>query len=193
MIRTIVIEDKLTQLFAMLPSMDGYEPVFGYGDEKELNAFLKHRQRVKPYPLIWLLYPYTETHGKNNVELQNLSFILSVQTNSSMQNHERLKVTYEKVLYPLLDNIRSLFKRSNIVNTDSSYEIIKYPNYSSTDEGIEHAGTFIWDAMKISVTLSLNDACIRQVAFGNRVLVRHKMPNPIKVKLINTSIDLFKI
>ena len=170
---TIVLEDKLAEMFSDLPAMsysDGspsFPVSFGYGDKKELNAFIKLRESNKPYPLIWLLYPYEEKHNKNRLQVDDVVFILAVPTIASMQNPQRLKETYANILIPLFDNVRWLFRRTNIVNFNDEYTMTKYPNYSDTDDGEEHAGTFIWDALKVELSFSVIDTCYKSVKFKN--------------------------
>ena len=95
----------------------------------------------------------------------SLSFILAVKGNTQFENKQRMQETYQKVLIPLFDNIRSLFKRANITSTDSVYTIVKYPNYSSDSEGTEHAGTFIWDALKFTLSITITDDCLNKISF----------------------------
>jgi len=164
---TIVVEDRLETMFEDLPKMKSlsgetyHSVVFGYGDKKELNAFLSNRE--EPYPLIWLLYPYSENHQKTKVVVDGAVFILAVSTNSSMQNYERLKVTFGKILIPLFNNFRLLFRRSNIVNFEEDFIIQKHPNYSDSEEGEQNAGSFIWDALRVSFDFSLNSSCYKKL------------------------------
>lgn len=170
----IITEKRLKEMFDLLPNseaIDGsasFKPIFGYGDKKELNAFLKAKNLVKtrtPYPLIWLLYPYNEYHCKTDVEIERLSLILAVQTNASMGNEKRINSTFSKILFPLLNNIKWLFTRAIIVNWDNKFELTKYPNYSEDDSATEHAGTFIWDALKFVIDIKITDDCLNDVRF----------------------------
>ena len=167
---TIIVEDRLTEMFDMLPvvpSLSGnsnHKPVFGYGDGKELNAFLKHR-KDSPYPLIWLLYPYVEVHNKRSVYLDKVSFILAAKTNSAMQNPQRIEDMYKPLLIPLFDNIVKLFRRANITNMDNNYTIVKHPNYSSSPGKTEHAGNIIWDALKVTLSITITDDCLKTIKF----------------------------
>ena len=172
--KTINVEERLAGMFAYLPnsvSISGsttLKPIFGYGDLKELNAFLKvkHTDRSRtPYPLIWLLYPYGENHTKTDVSIKKLSLILAMQTNASMGNVERMNKTFNKVLLPLLDNIHTLFIRANITSYDEEFELTKYPNYSDNSGADEHAGIFIWDALKVELDLIITDDCLKNIRF----------------------------
>jgi len=169
----ISIEDKLTEMFDTLPLMTNgigggatYKPIFGYGDEKELNAFLKMKEKGEsPYPLIWLLYPYKENQTKNHVEVSNIQFILAVKSNMPMQNFERMQVTFKAILIPLYNNISYLFKTANIVNVSGDYDVIKYPNYSYDAKGAETFGNLVWDAMKIEFDIKIKNTCFKAQIF----------------------------
>lgn len=163
----MVLEDKLEAIFSYLPAIDTFIPKFAYGDPKELAAFLKHKHKgQQPYPLIWLLYPYAETHEGTHLEATNVSLILAVQTNASMQNKQRLAETYKKILFPLYDNIVYAFNAANIVNVAHKYRVVKHPNYSDDRSlGGSHAGPFIWDAMKVTFDIKIQDTCLRPIIF----------------------------
>jgi len=165
--KTIIVEDRLTEMFSMLPPMNGFEVVFGCGDNKELQVFLKEKAADSdPYPLIWLVYPYVENHLRTKVELNKLTFILAVETNKSMLNKERIDETYKKILFPLLDNIKSLFTRANIMNVKDEYTIIKFPNYSGDDnDTLSSYTTANWDALKVTIDCTINNVCLRPITF----------------------------
>lgn len=172
--KAIIVEDVLEKVFSFLPEMsfddpsETYKVVFGYGDDIELNTFLANREASTVYPLVWMLYPQTEKHLKTKVSLNNVSFILAVQTNNEMENPERIKLTYSKILMPLFHNIRLLFRQSNVISVydkEEAYNAVKYPNYSET-ELRDKAGTIsIWDALKITVDLDVIQGCIKPIKF----------------------------
>lgn len=167
---TIVVEDKFREIFSYLPNMAGedaeeYPVIFKGGDQKELIAFIKAQTGGdSPYPLIWLIYPFIEVHSRTKVTLENISFVMAVETNQEMSVEERLEETYKKILLPLFDNMKDLFRRANIFNTDEVYSVIKYPNYSGDeDDGEERTKvTDIWDAIKITFSCSIIDACLNK-------------------------------
>ena len=167
--KTIVVEDRLQEIINYFPevkSLSGessHEVIFGYGDKKELNSFLKVRELSDVYPLIWLLYPYNEKHTNTKVEVTNAVFILAVSTNASMDNKERIDTNFGKILLPLFFKLRTAFKNANIINTNNEYDLVKHPNYSDTDEGTEHPGTFIWDALRIETDFDLMDTCLKEL------------------------------
>jgi hypothetical protein len=167
----IIVEDRLAEMFSYLPEMEGapgvmYKPTFMYGDQKQLLDFLRQNSTGKSvYPIIWLIYPFIEEHGRSSVKFTNMSLVLAVETNSSMLNAERMKQTYQKVLIPLFDNIKTCFNNANISNSSNEYTIVKYPNYSEVKDGIENEATYIWDALKVTFDGTLNSNCLRPIYF----------------------------
>lgn len=170
-IKSIILEDVLEEIFAYLPVMaykkgsQTFPVVFGYGDETELNIFLKNKESSDVYPLIWLLYPYDEDHSRTSLEVQNVSFILAMDTDSNMENRERIKETFGKVLMPLFFNLRLAFKRANIISTNHEYKLVKHPNFSESASRKASAGTFIWDALKVTTSFKVIDNCLKEIKF----------------------------
>lgn len=168
--KTIIVENVLKEALNYLPFMKNngleYKPLFKIGDHKELLAFFKQTQGVTNYPLIWLEMPYTENHiNRKRVELQNLNFILAVETNSQMLYNERLETTF-LILHDLLDNVLTCFKKANTISYDLNFSIEKYGNYSDVETSGEEAKfSDIWDAIKLTINLELNDNCLREIKF----------------------------
>jgi len=166
---TIKVEDRLREMFAYLPDIVGqdtnsYPPLFKAGDQKELIAFFNQSQGNSNYPLIWLDMPFIEKHlNRKRVEVIGLVLILAVETNSEMLYDERLLTTFANTLYPLLDSVLDCFTVSNTLSYDSNYEIIKYGNYSDQAEGGEGEFVDIWDAIKLTVDVEINDTCLRPI------------------------------
>lgn len=168
--KMIIIEDRLQELFNYLPEMgdikdsgNTYSPIFKYGDQKELIAFLKLNAKVSVYPLIWLVYPYNEEHHNNRVYIENMSLILAVEGNNESLNEERIKLTFNKILIPLFDNIKELFQLGNIINIGDTYRVTKYPNYSHAEDGELNQVTAIWDAMKITFNCDISNRCLKPI------------------------------
>ena len=162
--KIIVVEERLAEIFETLPAYiddkgNEFKPLFKFGDNKELLAFLKQNEGSKsPYPLIWLVYPYEENHQRTHVQIDNMDLILAVETNSEMFNEERFETTYKDVLFPLYDNIRTLFDQANIISTDDTYRVVKYPNYGNL-EGTENETVDIWDALKMTFNCQITNWC----------------------------------
>lgn len=172
--KAIIIEDVLEEVISYLPKMSfkqggtKFPVVFGYGDKVDLNAFLANRDSSNVYPLIWLFYPLEEEHGKTKSRFREATFILAVSTNQSMENRERIILTYGKIIMPLFFNIRMLFRRSNVVSVDSkneTYRVFKFPNYSETETRDKSGTIAIWDALQVSVDLEIIQGCIKPIKF----------------------------
>lgn len=167
----IIIEDRLAEMFAYLPEMKNtndvsFKPTFMYGTQKQLLDFLRQNSKGESkYPLIWLVYPFEETHTRSGVEFKNLPLVLAVETNSKMLNSQRMKETYAKVLIPLFDNIKICFNNANISNSSNEYHVTKFPNYSHDTNEEENEATFIWDALKVTFDGKLNSNCLRPIYF----------------------------
>lgn len=166
---TIIVEDRLKEILDQLPAMQNkdlvsFQPVFKAGDHKELLAFFKQSQGKTNYPLIWLDMPYLEEHiNRNIVKLDRASFILAVETSPEMVYSERIDTTFKSVLFPLLDNIIDLFRVSNVISYDNNFEITKFGNYSEQEQGDEAGFTDIWDAIKLTMNITINDKCLRTI------------------------------
>lgn len=172
--KNIIFENRLEEVFSYLPQMKYnatsvglFDVTFGYGDKKALNAFLKMKGKgnVSPYPLIWLLYPYKEIHTRTEMKAENVNLVLAVNTNAQMQNKERIEETFKNVLFPLLDNVTHCITSANIFNISEEIKIVKHPNYSDTEDGELHAGTFIWDAIRVEFDVTVIDGCLRKIIF----------------------------
>jgi hypothetical protein len=168
--QTIIVESVLQKTLAYLPLMDkngvSYKPLFKIGDHKELLSFFKQTQGNSNYPLIWLEMPFVENHiNTKKVRIDSLNFILAVETNSQMLYNERLDSTFV-VLYKLLDNLLTCFKQSNTISYDLNFQIEKYGNYSDVETvGDEAKFSDIWDAIKLTINLELNNNCLREIKF----------------------------
>lgn len=177
-LKYIVVEDRFEEMFSYLPDMrnpssnssETFKVIFGYGDGKQLNFFLKERSSFVNYPLIWLLYPYKENHFKKYVDLENVSLILAVESTSGISNKERINETFTKILSPLFNNVVELFTKSNIISVTEPYQAIKYANYGEinalrTKE--ESLSVDIWDAIKVTFNCRINNNCLRPINFKN--------------------------
>jgi hypothetical protein len=167
--QSIKIESVLEDIFAYLPDVtfenggSEYPVKFGYGDDVELNLFLKSLEGLNQYPLIWFLWPYEYEETKTNVKIEDAVFIIAVDTNNVMQNKERLSETYGKVLMPLFDNFKYVLKNANVTNTENKYKVTKHPNYGENDKAIP--ALTIWDALKIKTSFSINQNCLKAINF----------------------------
>ena len=168
----IVVEERIRDVLAGLPStpimydnvLTPFRHVFDWGTKEDLNIFLQ--QEKKQYPLIWLETGFEETHNnaEKTVEVAISLKIATYGINPSLFNQERLNLTFKEVLFPLLENVRKTFERSNIVQIDGqNWDITKFYNYGTSTKT---ETTDIWDALKFDVNLIINDDCIVPVNYG---------------------------
>jgi len=166
---TIIVEDRLREIFAFLPDITGadgnpYTPLFKAGDQKELLAFFSQSQGNTNYPLIWLDMPFEEKHiNRRRVEITGLTLILAVETNSEMLYSERLETTFTNTLFPLLDSVLDAFTTGNTLSYDSDFTITKFGNYSEQADGTQGEFVDIWDAIKLTLNVEINNDCLRTI------------------------------
>lgn len=163
------MEDKLEEVFSFLPpltSLTGldFNPYFSHGPEEDLNSFLAQETDNNIYPLIWLLYPYTEKRNNVNVTAPNIRLIFAIENSNDMLNKQRLQGSYKQALYPLFYNTRDLFsKAQNIQIFENSYELTKFPNYGDTKANFyakqKSKTTTIWDALAVDFGITINKFC----------------------------------
>ena len=171
---TIVIEDRLKEIFAYLPVMTNanssdptatYKPIFESGLDTSLVDYMLHAEGEKLFPLIWLAHPYREDHKRRKrVELE-LSLVLAVKTDGALLSSQRMNKTFKPILYPLMDNILNGFTRSNIVDWDGDFEVTKFENYGDIANRSENV--FLWDAIKLEVTIELNNNCLKPIYYAS--------------------------
>lgn len=167
----ILVETRLLEIFNYLPTMkmndsdtEEFQVTFRCGSPKDLSAFLKSRENQgSPYPLIWLLYPLNEKHTKTEVILENAVFILAVNNSSNMLVEQRLRETFTKILMPLYGNVKKCLTRANISNLTEEISITKFPNYSGEPNNNQHFTTDIWDALKVVLTVRINNVCLKTI------------------------------
>ena len=165
---TIIVEDRLEAVFAYLPEQtlgsDSFKPVFKVGDEDDLFAFFKQSKGNTNYPLVWLQMPYLEEHkNRGKVEITGLNLVLAVETNTNMLNAERMELVFKPKLYPLLDNIIDIFRVANIISHNGDFNITKFTNYSNEVNSKEGEFVDVWDAIKLTIDVVINDGCLREI------------------------------
>ena len=160
----IVVEERLTDMFALLPLIDGFKPVYHFGDGKELNKFIIESKH-KVYPLIYQTSYEEIQDTKSDYVDVDLELVLAVQTRTDLYNTERWATTYRNVLMPLLSNIDTIFKQSGIIRSDYKYRLRKRPNYSQTDSKDKNATVDILDALVFNLNVEITSDCINQNIF----------------------------
>lgn len=166
--KTIIVEDRLEETFAYLPiqvnnNVD-YKPVFKVGSKEDLIAFFLNSKGLTKYPLLWLQTPYEEKHTSRNKVEVDLELILAVESTVELLNSERMDKTFKPFLYPLLDNILDIFQIGNTISqVDKDFKITKYANHSDVDKPEEGAFVDVWDAIQLTIKVTINDSCLRTI------------------------------
>jgi hypothetical protein len=151
----IVVEKFLDTLFADLPLIDGFTTIYKWGNKqhllKQLELYSKEAKTI--YPLIYQT-SNSSTQGKDQCETK-LSLVLACQNlNVDLTNEQRWAMSYENVLYPLVENIESIFRRSGSVTWDNSYTITEFPNYGNGEESFTIDK---WDAILLETTIKITN------------------------------------
>jgi hypothetical protein len=151
----IVVERFLNTLFADLPLIDGFTTIYKWGNKqhllKQLELYSKEAKTI--YPLIYQT-SNSSTQGKGECETK-LSLVLACQNlNVDLTNEQRWAMSYENVLYPLVENIENIFRSSGSVTWDNSYSITEFPNYGN---GEENFTIDKWDAILLETTIKITN------------------------------------
>jgi hypothetical protein len=151
----IVVEKFLNTLFADLPLINGFNTIYKWGNKqhllKQLELYSKEAKTI--YPLIYQT-SNSSTQGKDECETQ-LSFVLACQNlNVDLTNEQRWAMSYENVLYPLVENIENIFRSSGSVTWNNSYKITEFPNYGN---GEENFTIDKWDAILLELTIKITN------------------------------------
>lgn len=164
----IVVEEILDNVFSQLPQMDGYKPIFDWGNYEHLNSLMKlYSSNSKSiYPLIYKTSVGSSQLVEQYAEI-DLILVLAIQnTETSLINRERWAMSYKNTLYPLVDNIEKCFEQVPVFIWDRKYKIKEYPNYGNDGK---NKATDIWDAIefttKIKITHQNKDCDIQTINF----------------------------
>lgn len=165
----IILENRLTEVFDQLPEIDGFKPVFDFGNQFHLDALLKRYSENNTciYPLVYLdITEYEEDHEQFEQEMTtDIKLIVACQnTDTTLLNKNRWAMSYDKVLFPMTENIKKAMLGANIFNWDGRFKIKKFPNYGNGDE---NKPIDIWDALtiRISNVIVTND-CVNEINFN---------------------------
>lgn len=156
----IIAEELFIPLFETLPFVtvnnSNYKPQYDFGSHEDLLRYLKSKAKEggKVYPLIWLETPITLKGDR--MKRSKFKFIIATLTKSEMSNRERLGITINPTLKPLLSNIIKALNQSGftfLLNRDNEQVAIYY-NYG-VKENKENYATDIWDAITFECELEI--------------------------------------
>jgi len=156
----IIVENVIEEILKHLPQINGFDHHFLAGSDYELKKYLATVK--KPYPLIWLLYPMMESYSRTKIEIENISFIIAVNTSIQAFNAERMQESYAKILMPLFSDFVKLMRRNNVLTVTSDIHLTKFPNYSDDIiTALENKSRDRWDAIKIMFNCNIIDNCLK--------------------------------
>lgn len=167
----ILPEARFVELFDTLPIMEiggkNWKPQFDLGDEIYLNNFLnqKRKEKSNPYPLVWLQTPFRSKELLDgSLELYNLNFVLATLSSATKSNRERLNITFDPVLVPLLGHFKTALNHSGFTSilTKPETRLTDHFNYGKSNEA---TFTDIWDAIQVNIDVSMNHNCLRQINY----------------------------
>lgn len=157
----IVVEKQLTKAFDNLPNIEGFKPVYKWGNKDHLIKQLKlfGEEAKSPYPLIYQTSNSDSDSGQKNYTETDLVLILATRVlQTELLNENRWAMSYEKILWPLANNIETIFKKSQMFVWDNSFTKTTYPNYGN---GEENFTADIWDAMELKFNgLKITTNCL---------------------------------
>lgn len=156
----IVVEKRMAEIISYLPEVKGFKPYYHFGDNIELNNYIKLANH-KVYPLIYQTsYQWNYNRKADNVSLTFDAFI-AVQTEQARLNTERWEATYKEILLPTFENLVKAFEQSNIIRSDYNFNMSNHPNYGSTDTDSRQAKTIdIIDALRFRFDCTITNNCI---------------------------------
>lgn len=161
----IVVEERLTEVFAQLPEIDGFKPVYDWGNKEHLLKVLHlyADEKQSPYPLIYQVSDESEQDSITNEGEVNLALVVAtLVTDQSLLNKNRWAMSYQNVLIPVVKNIETAFTKGGIFRWDGQYKLKNYPNYGS---GEANSTTEIWDAIRITTKIVVTDGCVNKIRF----------------------------
>lgn len=137
---------------------------FMFGTQKELNIWLT--QNKDKYPLVWLVYPVTESYNNNPQNFytyKGARLVFAINNDSDKLVQTRLQTT-KFVLNQLIDKFTELMRNSHykkflILDKQVDIKETFYPNYSVNNQK-DSTVIDVWDAITFDCDLHLIPNCI---------------------------------
>lgn len=141
---------------------------FSFGTQKELDIFLKNNSN--PYPLVWLVYPVSESYQLNkrrHHRFDRIRLIFAINTTTDKLIEERLQTT-RYVLDQITDKFISLMNHSQyrkFIGIDKTTKLVEtfHPNYSVNESQDKSKAIDVWDAMVLDCDINLIPDCIPNI------------------------------
>lgn len=172
----IIVENRLKEAFSLLPNLgmteaipEGFKPYYDWGNEHHLNKVYLLKPKSELYPLIYQTSNRSATDSKLKQVTTNLSLVLAVKnTFTDKLNKERWAgSTYNDILFPLVENIETLFTKGNIFLWEGNYTTTTVPNYGRDSQPNDPKATplDIWDAILFETEITITNDCLKQIIF----------------------------
>lgn len=160
----IVFEDRIGEIVDSLEPINGFSPVFYWGNSaQEVNAFLALDDQK--YPLVYLTSGYEESEGDfKEVERECVFIIATNELDQNKLNLDRMRDNFDKVLNPLAFNLIDVLDSSSISRLPQGYKLKRIANYSDSKSGSSSkANTQIdrWDVIELRCRVVINDKCLK--------------------------------
>jgi len=153
--------ETLLATFSNLPNALGKKVHYRWGDEYELNKLIKLYQNggESPYPMIYNVSNTYSLSKKGYIEYNPISLVIMTRNeNKDWHNGNRWKTSYQTVLFPVLNNIIEIFKKSNVFSAFDveQAKVSEFPDYGN---GRESELTDIVDALRLDARVVITDNC----------------------------------
>ena len=163
----IVVEHYLRDLFAQLPTIQGFQPKFNWGSQDSLNLYLAQLKQTNKYPLIWLVE--NEENGnfsKKGVEKSVKLIIAKQSVHQTNTNPVIWETEFNDVLNPLAENILKALDRSTTTEIkEGKYKLQRRSNYSE-DNGKNAKTIDNWNVIILELDIYFKDNCLKTINFN---------------------------
>jgi len=156
-----IIEERLNGLDPIVSDGLEFTPVFGYGSKKDLMAHLRSERKDGDsyYPLVWLMTPFKTdgdyfATGRAEAEVD---LIIATLTSRDISNKERVRITFENTLEPLLENVVARLRTGGGTSVqDGIFNVEKFFGY---DTDSSNAASDVWDAITLQIKIKIKYIC----------------------------------
>lgn len=143
------------------------------GDIYELNKHL-NSTNIK-YPLIWMLtgYKIMDSNTTNGLtRYKDVLLLLITKGDKEDRYLKRYGNTFDTILYPMYEKIKSVFKRNSVVMTSNDNQLEAFPlnDWNQKNQRLSIYGekakpqtvvtNDIWDAVSLQTDLEISQNCI---------------------------------
>ncbi len=162
----IVVEHYLRDIFAQLPTIQGFQPKFNWGSQDALNLYLSQLKQTNKYPLIWLVENEENGNFSTKSVEKSIKLILAKQSvHVTNTNPIIWETEFNDVLFPLAENVLKALDRSTITEIkESKYKLSKRSNYSE-DNGKNAKTIDNWNVITLDLDVYFKENCLKQIKF----------------------------